>query len=146
MQRLWRGKGHGWRRQGSPGCDRCRWLPRGRPRWPRGSTCWRTTTAVRCSCGAWRRGAGRRATRRRGGLVPLDRPEPRGAERQAARRGELDEAEPRIPPGASLPLAGALIVLPALAATGLLGCVEATYTKARAAFYGVRSLVLTVVF
>ncbi len=86
------------------------------------------------------------APARASGLEPLARPEPREAERQAARRGELAEAEPRITPGASLPLAGALVVLPALAVTGLLDCVEATYGRARAAFYGLRSLVLTVVF
>lgn len=81
-----------------------------------------------------------------GGLEPLARPEPRYQERQAARRGELDEAEPRITPGASLPLAGALVILPALAVTGVLECFEATYGRAKAAFYGLRSLVLTVVF
>jgi transposase len=52
------------------------------------------------------------------GLVPLARPEPREEERQAARRGELMGAAPVITEGASLPLAGALLVLPALAATG----------------------------
>jgi len=45
-----------------------------------------------------------------------------------------------------LPLAGALVVLPALAAAGLLACFEETYGKAKAAFYGLRSLVLTMVF
>ncbi|HEX2064614.1 MAG TPA: helix-turn-helix domain-containing protein [Acidimicrobiales bacterium] len=79
-------------------------------------------------------------------LEPLARPEPRAAERQAARRGELAEAPPRITPGASLPLAGALVILPTLAATGLLDCVAGVYDRARAAFYGLRSLVLTVVF
>jgi len=79
-------------------------------------------------------------------LTPLARPAPRDEERQAARRGELAEAPPVICEGASLPMAGALLVLPALAATGLLACVEEVYGKARAAFYGVRSLVLAVVF
>ncbi|MFN2506670.1 MAG: putative transposase [Acidimicrobiales bacterium] len=81
-----------------------------------------------------------------GDLQPLARPEPRQDERQAARRGELAEAAPRITPGASLPLAGALVVLPALAATGLLACATEVYGATRAAFYGLRSLVLTVVF
>ena len=79
-------------------------------------------------------------------LVALACPEPRHDERQAARRGELAEARPHVTPGASLPLAGALIILPALAVTGLLACFEETYGKAKTAFYGIRSLVLTVVF
>ncbi len=79
-------------------------------------------------------------------LTPLARPAPREEERQAARRGELAEAPPVICEGASLPLAGALLILPALAATGLLACVEEVYGKAKAAFYGVRALVLAVVF
>lgn len=45
-----------------------------------------------------------------------------------------------------MPLAGALVILPALAATGLLGCVEQVYGRAKAAFYGTVSLVLTQVF
>lgn len=79
-------------------------------------------------------------------LVALARPERRDAERQAARRGDLAEARPDITAGASLPLAGALVILPALAVTGLLACFEETYGRAKAAFYGLRSLVLTVVF
>jgi prepilin-type processing-associated H-X9-DG protein len=79
-------------------------------------------------------------------LVPLARPDVRDQERQAARRGELVEAEPRITEGGSLPLAGALVILPALVDTGLLDCFAATYGRAKAAFYGLRSLVLCVVF
>ena len=79
-------------------------------------------------------------------LTPLARPAPRDDERQAARRGELAEAPPVICEGASLPMAGALLILPALAATGLLGCFEEVYDKAKAAFYGLRALVLSVVF
>lgn len=48
--------------------------------------------------------------------------------------------------GASLPLAGALVILPALAATGLMDTAAAVYSTARAAFYGLRSLFLTVMF
>ena len=81
-----------------------------------------------------------------GELKPLARPEERSEERQAAARGELAEAQPRITEGASLPLAGALVILPALAATGLLEAVGAVFRPARAAFYGLRSLVLTMVF
>jgi len=79
-------------------------------------------------------------------LVPLARPEPRPAERQAARAGLLAGAAPVFCDGASLPLAGALLVLPALVAGGLMGAVEKVYgTARRACFYGLTSLVLTVV-
>ena len=43
-------------------------------------------------------------------------------------------------------MAGALIILPALAATGLVDVAASLYATGRAAFYGVRSLVLAVVF
>ncbi len=45
-----------------------------------------------------------------------------------------------------MPLAGALVILPALAVTGVLDAFDQTYARARAAFYGLRSLVLCVVF
>ena len=80
------------------------------------------------------------------GLEPLARPADRSAERQAARAGAITEAPPVICEGASLPLAGALLVLPALAATGLLEAASSVYTTGRAAFYGLRSLVMAVVF
>lgn len=80
------------------------------------------------------------------GLEPLAQPAPRVAERQAARAGLLRGAEPVITQGASLPLAGALLILPALAATGLLDAAAAIYGTTRAAYYGLRSLVLCVVF
>lgn len=79
-------------------------------------------------------------------LVPLARPEPRATERQLARAGLLAEAAPVITQGSSLPLAGALVILPALAATGLVEVAGAIFTRARAAFYGLRSLVLAVTF
>lgn len=80
------------------------------------------------------------------GLVALARPVPRTAERQAARAGVLREAGPVITQGAGLPLAGALTLLPALAVTGLLDVAAAVYAPARAAFYGLRSLLLTLAF
>ena len=55
-----------------------------------------------------------------GELVPLARPVDRSQERTAARFGLIDEAPPVICEGASLPLAGALLILPALVATGLI--------------------------
>ena len=81
-----------------------------------------------------------------GGLVPLARPEPRTTEREAARGGGLAGAAPVICEGAGLPLAGALVILPALAVTGLLEVAEQVYGRARAAFYGLGSLLLTIVF
>jgi transposase len=78
-------------------------------------------------------------------LVPVARPQPRTGERQAARAGLLAEAVPVITEGSSLPLAGALVILPALAVTGLIDIAGAVFSRAGAAFYGLRSLVLTVV-
>ena len=79
-------------------------------------------------------------------LEPLARPEPRTDEREAARCGALGEAAPVICEGASLPLVGALVILPALVATGLVEVAEEVYGRARVSFYGLRSLVLSVVF
>lgn len=78
-----------------------------------------------------------------GELVPLARPGARDVERQAARRGEITGAAPVICEGASLPLAGALVILPTLAATGLLDAFEKTYGSVGPAFYGLGSLVLS---
>ncbi|MDQ6724740.1 MAG: hypothetical protein M3066_00970 [Actinomycetota bacterium] len=79
-------------------------------------------------------------------LVALARPEPRDIERALAHAGLLCGAEPVITEGASLPFAGVLLVLPALAVTGLLEVANAVYGAPKAAFYGVRSLLLTLVF
>ena len=86
-------------------------------------------------------------------LIPLAAPIDRSLERQSARIGVLDEAKPVITKGASLPLAGSLVILPALIATGLLDAAEKVYGSGRwvrkvkrASFYGLRSLVLCVVF
>ena len=79
-------------------------------------------------------------------LVPLAPPEPRTEEREAARCGALAGAAPVTCEGGSLPLAGALVILPALAATGLLDVANEVYGRARAAFYGLGSLLLTIVF
>ena len=81
-----------------------------------------------------------------GALVPLAEPADRIAERVLARFGIIDEAPPVICEGASLPLGAALLILPALAATGLLKIASATYGIRRRAFYGLRSLVLSIVF
>jgi transposase-like protein len=63
-----------------------------------------------------------------GELVPLARPADRSSERAAARFGLIDDAPRVICEGASLPLAGALIILPALAATGLLEIAVQVYS------------------
>lgn len=81
-----------------------------------------------------------------GGLEKLAEPQPRRAEREAAAAGLLAEAEPVICEGASLPLVGALSILPALAVSGLVECFEAVYAPPKAAFYGVRSLMLALMF
>jgi transposase len=88
-----------------------------------------------------------------GELVALAKPAERTTERAAACGGVLDEAAPVICEGASLPLVGSLLVLPALAATGLIEAATAVYGAGRkvggihrSAFYGLRSLILCVVF
>jgi len=48
--------------------------------------------------------------------------------------------------GAHLPLAGLLLILPALAATGLAEAFAATYGRLRNAFYGLRSTLLMLLF
>ncbi|MGH9304544.1 MAG: putative transposase [Acidimicrobiales bacterium] len=89
----------------------------------------------------------------REGLVPLARPATRSSERLAARAGLLAEAAPVICEGAALPLAGALIALPGVVATGLLEVATAIYGARRhvagvkrSAFYGLRSLLLSICF
>ena len=79
-------------------------------------------------------------------LVPLARPAERSGERVAARFGLIDDAPPVICQGASLPMVGALVILPALAATGLLEIAARVYGARRAAFYSLRSLLCSIVF
>ena len=80
------------------------------------------------------------------GLVPLAKPAPREVERALAHAGLLAGAAPVICEGESLPLAGALLVLPGLAVTGLFDAVRLVYGVPRAAFYSLYSLVLSLVF
>jgi len=54
------------------------------------------------------------------GLVPVASPMERAGERALARFGMINDAPPVICQGASLPVVGTLLILPALAATGLL--------------------------
>jgi len=82
-----------------------------------------------------------------GELVALARPEPREQERQAARAGLLEGADPLFCDGAGLPLAGALVILPALVAGGLFDAFSKVYgATRRTCFYGLFSLISTVVF
>ncbi|MGH9083735.1 MAG: putative transposase, partial [Acidimicrobiales bacterium] len=81
-----------------------------------------------------------------GELVPLADPAGRQVERELAAAGLLAGAEPVICEGASLPLVGAMLILPALAVTGLVEAAERVLGAPKAAFYGLRSLILTLVF
>jgi hypothetical protein len=76
-------------------------------------------------------------------VVPA--PVSRTLERQAARFGQLVEAEPVFTEGRQLPLAGLLLALPTLEATGLLEVAEGVYGKLANGFYGLRSVLLTLV-
>lgn len=79
-------------------------------------------------------------------LPVLPAPVPRSGERAAARAGELVEAPVVFTEGAQLPLAGLLLILPAVGPTGLLAAFEATYPRVRNGFYGLRATVLTLLF
>jgi transposase-like protein len=77
----------------------------------------------------------------------LPDPVPRDGERALARWGLLGEgAVPVFLPGARYPLAGLLLALPALEATGLLEAAREVYGRLRDGFYGLTATLLTVVF
>ncbi|MEO7069359.1 MAG: putative transposase [Nostocoides sp.] len=79
-------------------------------------------------------------------LSVLPAPVPRTGERRLARAGLLPEAPVVFTPGAHLPLAGLLLVLPALEPTGLLVAFESVFGRLRNGFYGLRSLLLMMLF
>ena len=79
-------------------------------------------------------------------LPVLPAPAPRTGGRQQARFGQLKEAAPVFTEGAQLPLAGLLLALPALGATGLLEVAGQVYGKLRNGFYGLGSVLLALVF
>jgi hypothetical protein len=83
-----------------------------------------------------------------GGPLPvLPDPVPRDTERVLARWGLLGEgAGPVFAPGARYPLAGLLLALPALEATGLLEAARQVYGRLRNGYYGLAATLLTLVF
>ena len=82
------------------------------------------------------------------GAVPvLPDPVPRDGERALARWGLLGEgAAPVFTPGARYPLAGLLLALPPLEATGLLSSAREVYGRLKDGFYGLTATLLTLVF
>ncbi len=68
----------------------------------------------------------------------------RTTERVLARFGRISEAEVRYVAGDALRFVGALLILPALAASGFFEGVEEVYGKLRNGFYGLRHTVMTV--
>ena len=79
-------------------------------------------------------------------LPVIPAPEARQEERELARIGALEEAPPVFTQGRELPLLGLLLALPTLAEAGLLEAAETVYGKLRNGFYGMRSVLLMLVF
>jgi transposase len=80
-------------------------------------------------------------------LPVLPDPVPRDGERALARWGLLGEgAEPVFTAGARYPLAGLLLALPALEASGLLESARQVYGRLRSGYYGLAATLLTLVF
>ena len=73
-------------------------------------------------------------------------PAPRAGERVLARFGLLGSAPPVFGPCARAPLAGLLLGLPALAATGLLECAHAVYGELPNGFYSLDAMLCESVF
>ena len=80
-------------------------------------------------------------------LPVLPDPVSRDGERVLARWGLLGEgAGPVFAPGARYPLAGLLLALPALEATGLLEAARQVHGRLRNGYYGLAATLLTLVF
>ena len=73
-------------------------------------------------------------------LPVLPPPADRCAERAAARWGQLVAADPVFTPAARVPLAGLLLAIPALEATGLLSCATTVFGCLRNGFYGLDTM------
>ena len=69
-------------------------------------------------------------------------PVPRSVERALARAGLLTQAPPVFHPAGRVPLAGLFLALPALEATGLLGCATGVYGGLPAGFYGLEAMLV----
>ena len=75
-------------------------------------------------------------------LPVLPAPAGRDAERAAARWGKLTHADPVFAPAARVPLAGLLLAIPALEATGLLSCATTVFGSLRNGFYGLDTMLV----
>jgi transposase len=75
-------------------------------------------------------------------LPVLPPPADRDAERSAARWGKLPHADPVFTPAARVPLAGLLLAIPALEATGLLSCATTVFGCLRNGFYGLDTMLV----
>jgi transposase-like protein len=78
-------------------------------------------------------------------LPVLPGPVDRSRERVAARFGLLPEAAPVFAPAARAPLAGLLLALPALEATGLLACARRVFGALPNGFYGLDTVLVEAV-
>src|ERR1019366_4460432 len=76
------------------------------------------------------------------GLPVLPPPADREAERAAARWGKLPHADPVFTPAARVPLAGLLLAIPALRATGLLSCATTVFGCLPNGFYGLDTMLV----
>jgi transposase len=75
-------------------------------------------------------------------LPVLPPPADRSGERAAARWGQMTHAEPVFAPAARVPLAGLLLAIPALEATGLLSCATTVFGQLRNGFYGLDTMLV----
>ena len=69
----------------------------------------------------------------------------RCGERAAARWGQLVAAEPVFAPAGRVPLAGLLLAIPGLQATGLLSCATTVFGRLRNGFYGLDTMLIEAV-
>jgi len=80
-------------------------------------------------------------------LVPsMDRdPSDRRLDRVMACLGLLDDAAPLFRPGTAIPGAGVLLAMPALVASGVIGCAHEVYGSIGPAFFGLRTTIVSLV-
>jgi len=76
----------------------------------------------------------------RAAVPVLPEPADRTRERTAARRGQLVAAPPVFAPAARVPLAGLLLAMPGLQATGLLPCAATVFGGLPNGFYGLETM------